>query len=250
MFKLRWYASIGILTYLIFFTANIPASFVVKQLKGPLGRVGVNLQSVTGTIWNGAASVTVKRDQIKVPMIALNWEVHGWKLLIAQLALDYQLRGQGISVVGELDISPHSVSVIDASARLAASLVNVLIEDQGAEISGDIELQSLNVHLTNKRVASASGRLNWGGGQVAYKQGGRTQSVDFPAIVGEFSEKAGGLGLLLSDAVQDRRVVEAEIMPTGWAKVAIMKRILEMLGQMKVGKGGDKPIFEVQQKLF
>ncbi|MBL4867589.1 MAG: type II secretion system protein N [Pseudomonadales bacterium] len=243
---------IGTLSYLAFVLANIPTSFVVNQAGAYVKQQDIAIGEATGTVWNGAVTLLAKHNDNKLPPISMSWRLQLLKILIFQPPFHYQINGVGFQLEGDLGITPRMVSIANTEGQLSSSLINNFTKAEGVEISGQVELKDLNltINFLGRETADAEGELYWGGGEVVYKQGSHPISIDFPAVKGVFSHNEGSLELKIADAAEGKVIGNIEIAPTGWAKVSVMKRVLEMAGQMNVGKNGDKPLIEVQQKLF
>lgn len=251
MFKLRWYLLIGILGYLSFVIANIPANFVLKQVPSISKQKDFLIEGVSGSVWSGAGSIVVKSKGKKLAPVTVKWNLQVWKLLMAKMGLHYEVEGLGFKLAGDASISPTTVIISDTNGHLNAELINTITKPEGVEIDGLVELIELNLKIDfiEKRAEAATGRIYWGGGGLTYKQGRSEQNIEFPAVNGVFSEKEGSLGLTFTDEKNGKVIATGEVAPTGWAKVAVMNYVLELAG-MNPGKSGGKPVFEVKQKLF
>ena len=73
MFKLKWYILIGFLGYVAFVVANIPASMVAKQTVNLVESSPIILKGVSGTVWNGVASVVARQSGGNLPTIGVIW---------------------------------------------------------------------------------------------------------------------------------------------------------------------------------
>ena len=76
--RVKWIAA-GVVAYLIFLLAYLPAEHIVKRLPLP---AHTQIQGVSGTIWNGRASSALLNG---LPVDDLQWSLSPWYLLTASL---------------------------------------------------------------------------------------------------------------------------------------------------------------------
>ena len=124
MLKLRWYILIGVLTYLFVFLANVPARFVVEQLDGQFAQAGVKLKDVSGTVWDGAGTVSARVNGRPLPPMFVDWDMGLWRVFLAQFALDYKVDGQGFQLSGSGRVSPGSLTLANTQGKVDSSLIN------------------------------------------------------------------------------------------------------------------------------
>ncbi|MDP5030406.1 type II secretion system protein N [Paraglaciecola sp.] len=118
--QLSW-VIFGILVYLIFLLIKLPATQVLSRLTLP---PDVNLQGVSGTIWQGQAiSATVQG----LPLQHVQWSLNFLPLLMGQISADVSAgnmrQTDQISLSGSLNIARDRVQMNDVQAYLPTNLV-------------------------------------------------------------------------------------------------------------------------------
>lgn len=86
---------IGVLCYLIFLIALLPASIVLSL--APLPNT-ISLSGVSGSIWSGSIeTVTVQKRQLEL----VQWELSPWDLFLGKAKLDLVVGNRGTAVNGK-----------------------------------------------------------------------------------------------------------------------------------------------------
>ena len=110
--KLGWIAA-GLLAFLFFLVAYLPANQVVGRLTLPNN---TSFTNVSGTVWTGSAGQAVVNG---VPVKHLEWSINPWALLMGQLSLDVKAGNvrntDDIAFSGPLSISLFNTKHIQAS---------------------------------------------------------------------------------------------------------------------------------------
>ena len=252
MLKLRWYILAGVFTYLGILIASFPAYYLLELVPELKNAGPVKIKAVTGTIWSGKADIDVKVDRNSTPIQA-NWVFYPWKLLVAQVGLGLEVEGEGFTFNGSAGVSPTSVSLVDVQGTLDESLINKFAKPQGVEVSGEVNLTGVNIDYnhSSKLAEFAEGELTWAGGNVVYRQGGgRGQNFECPPLKGKFSEEEGSLAFNVTDMNESKTYIALGLDSTGWGKVSVKKRIMELAGQSVQKRSADKAIFEVKHKIL
>jgi len=156
MKKVWWLAALGILAFVLFAVATLPASVVTSQLE----KQGIFLSGVSGSVWNGAAQV-VQSGAVRVGSV--EWNLHPLALFRGRAAADVKLtrvdgfargyveaRGSGRVVLRDasgslpLAVLPPSFVAGGWTGNLNLRLDSVDIVDRWpASIVGTIEVKNL-----------------------------------------------------------------------------------------------------------
>ena len=243
---------VGILAYLVFLLALFPINIAYKILN-PQG-LPVSVEALSGTLWQGSG--VLKERQ--VGRLDVTWSLNPWALVTQQVSADVKVKGQQVRFNGHIDLGlqsfhiPATIQISDAKGYVAADLVNQFARQQRASIQGDLELSALNLsyNLLEKQAQSASGRLVWQGGQVAYPVGRDKRTANMPMLVGQLSTESGNL-LANVSTTSGEAVAQANLKNDGWAGIAIKRRLLDLAGEKWPGQGNaDTSVFEVSEKVF
>lgn len=112
--------ALGFGAYLVFALATLPASVVTERL----GRFGVNVAAVTGTVWHGEAQVLQVANS---NLGAVKWDLHLLPLFTGRLRADVQLNRVDGFARGQVTVSPSGnlqAHGLTASLPLSALPVN------------------------------------------------------------------------------------------------------------------------------
>lgn len=252
MFKLRWYILAGILSYLVFIAMTFPVQFLFEQVKEKTRGTPVEILAIDGSLFSGQSSLKVDVGPRKLPVKA-DWSISPFSLLLGNLGLELKMQGDQFQLDSDVALGMSTLSLSHVNGFVSDELINQFIKPQGAEIDGKVELKDVSLKMNYKdRVAEkASGELYWAGGEVVYRQGRRGQAIEMPPIKGVFaSGEEGNLDFIVMEAKQGLTMGKVSVEPTGWAKISVFKRALQVAGQMKNVPDPNKTIFEVKQKIF
>ena len=121
--KRRWLAwlIIGLLAYGLFLMSLLPAGLVWEQARERgMTPVGVELQAISGTLWNGGAG------QLQTPgglvLSDLRWRFTPGSLFTARLGWDLQATPSGGRAVGHVALGASTVQLSDVRGDLPATL--------------------------------------------------------------------------------------------------------------------------------
>ncbi|WP_299795569.1 type II secretion system protein N [uncultured Shewanella sp.] len=128
---------VGVLFYLVFLIALLPASVVVSL--APLPNT-ISLNGVSGTIWSGEVeSLTVEKRQLEL----VQWELSPWSLFLGKVRLDLVSGNRGTVVNGKGSVT-LSMDGIQAQALRFEAPGSFLVGDTRlpfrTKVGGDISL--------------------------------------------------------------------------------------------------------------
>ena len=105
--SIKWIL-LGILAYLVFLIAKLPASLVLSMLSLPQN---IGIGGVQGTIWNGSATTVVVNN---IAVENVQWDTSFWRLFTGRFALD--LKAGNSRAAGKVSFNgPISISLFDQS---------------------------------------------------------------------------------------------------------------------------------------
>lgn len=121
--KLKWGLA-GLLVYIVFLVAYLPATTALSFVKLP---PNIQVYGVSGTLWHGKAEQLVVNQ---LPVQGVEWELGFFPLLIGNASVDIsagnQRASEEIAFSGHVSISltnPQAISAEDAQAFLPTSLL-------------------------------------------------------------------------------------------------------------------------------
>ena len=246
---ISFYFLIFFIALVVFLFAGLPASVAWKMVQGQVPPT-VKVSQLSGSVWNGQA--TAVSNHIPLGKMKVEWEMEPWKLFLATLALDVKVNADNAMLNGKVELGVGSVGVKSLRGRVEPALINTVGRQFKTRIDApiDLNLQSLTVDLDPKKVRDAQGKVNWEGGNVQYTIAGRRKSSSFPPMTGELSQQ-GEEAILVVEDPAGKEVIRSRIGDDGWAKLEILKHLVDLSGQpWPGGASPDEVIFEVQEKVF
>ena len=153
------YAASFVALYLVFLVVNAPAVLLTKFAPIP---DNVNLQGVTGTIWQTSVDninvAGVNVENIETSLSALS-------LLSLNPSIQFESKGglsDSLTGQGELQLSGEQLTVSHLTAQLPA---NVMVPFLNAPLPisafGQVELHIEELTITGAQCSSASGKVIW-----------------------------------------------------------------------------------------
>ena len=189
-----WLILFGVLVFLGFVVARLPASWVLPDPKR-----GVTCTDADGTIWNGTCTGLTVQQQ---PVGDLSWDVHASRLLAGKLNADIVVtRATGAArgnveiglnkhirardIHADLQLDPDLVSALPMNLRglrgkIHAELAQVRVEGQTLKaIQGVVEARDLTDH-------EGGGAQRWGSYSLTFPPAGGGDPV------GQLRDLGGG----------------------------------------------------------
>lgn len=243
----RKYIVIGILAYLIFVLLMFPVKQIYQLL--PKIPLPIEIVALNGTIWD--AQAVVKTNQIG--QVSVNWQLQAMPMLLGQLQTTWQVKSASANASGQANVSIGGVlTMTDTQLYIQPNIINQVLRAQRVSMAGDIELNVSNLvfDLNSKQTEMAEGRLIWNGGEVSYPNAGKTKQANLPIMVATLKSQDGQLFADVNTS-EGLLVAQGSLKPDGWASVAILKRLLDLLGESWPNKvSDDTRILEVSEKIF
>ncbi len=142
-------AALGILAYLVFALATLPANLLVLRLAPAISAAGVE-----GTVWRGSAQLLQAGS---VSLGSVRWKLHVLPLLLARVKADVELkRSDGFAQTG-VTLSSGQVRFDQLTASLPFSALPPAAAPGGW--SGTINLKLAHLTLQNGWPTQAEGTL-------------------------------------------------------------------------------------------
>lgn len=162
--KTYQYILIGLASFLFFLLLNIPANVAYPYWKQYMGKsVPVELSGVSGSIWDGEASVRVERQQLD----QLHWDFSFLSLLMARLNLDWTLQAAGGQGQGTLSKRFGSVALEDVKAEFPVKDLARLFNLESLSADGTLSIDVDALNLEQGFIVSALGKVSWQNAEFA-----------------------------------------------------------------------------------
>lgn len=160
--KKRYYFLTAIFSYLVIFTATIPARTLTQVIND---NTQLSLQGVTGTLWKGTANTILINNEIRLD--ATSWDFNTWKILTGKIATDLNTHYQDNVITVEIGTSfLGNYFINDLIAKLPASDIAELANIPLVQLSGEIALDIKHAQWAQGTLPVATGEIDWSSASV------------------------------------------------------------------------------------
>ena len=165
----------GLLLYFLFLLVTLPAHWLGEALTRTTGGV-LRLQNASGSIWQGAGTLTLNSVGSAPLTTRLNWDIHPLWLLTGTLRADLQARGEP-SLRARIGVGYKSVQLNDLEAEFpAAQLPTFYPPATLIGPTGKIQLTAGELIFNNKGMTGEA-QLTWLG--AGGRLGGLSEIGDY-----------------------------------------------------------------------
>jgi general secretion pathway protein N len=244
----KWYLLIGLFSYIVFLGLTAPLEFIWPKVQPHLGRLPVQVELVTGTLWQGQARVKIPQ----VGKVTGRWDIQVSDLFTGQLAAKVDLVGDELKLNGFVRVTAEEIEVSDIEAFMSSRYLAPLLRQGKSSLSGEFELNSFKgiFSLGDKKILAADGRLLFSGGDVSFPIDGKVISSKLPILIGVINKPNENVEVAITKT-DGQAIGDGYVQPDGWSGISIRRRFLDILGQKWPADVGEEAvIFEVSQKLL
>jgi len=162
----KWLLLTGVF-YLVFLAWQLPAELCWQWAAPRLGPAVAQVQvaGLSGP-WSDGRMASLQSGSLR--LTDLSWTFRPLGLLAGRLkfALAAKLQGEA-PVTTALTLTPSRQGLQDIRGRIPAGLLSDAVLP-GLKLSGDLNLQDLDLYLKKGRLVSASGSLSWQDAEVSF----------------------------------------------------------------------------------
>lgn len=248
LWSAKWYVLIGLFSFCVCLALTAPLDYIWPKVQPHIGRLPVQVELVSGTLWQGKTRVNIPR----IGKVSGEWDIQLADLLTGQLAAKVNVSGDALKFSGLVRGNADQVEVMQGEAFMSSHYLAPLLRQGRSSLAGDFELSKFNgvFSLANKQIVEANGRLLFNGGDVSFPLDGKTVRATLPILVGAIKKPADNVELIITNT-DSQDVGRGYVQPDGWAGIGIRRRFLDILGlQWPAEVDADKVIFEASQKLL
>lgn len=245
----------GLLAFAVFSVALLPAGLLARAVEDAQG---VALRDVDGTVWRGAAGLTVQGEDLG----RAQWRLDPSALLAGALGITWRLRHENFRFAGAARRGSRAFSA-SASGVLNAAALGRVLGKYHIRLGGDFTFDRLALRVVPQGGEApdhwhAEGDLRWSGGRTTYRLSGQSYDVEFPPLDAELRTTADSVRLqafLQPDGAgrgQSRRkpLLEARLDGDGWLHVSVTRRFTRLAGKPWPGVGEDDVVVTVSEQLL
>ncbi len=248
--KIILYVLVFFISLLLSLLILMPANILWEKILSPqlnVRQVGVDVQKVIGTIWNGQALIAYK-DLSGI----VTWKVEASELLMLSLPLKLKLDSQIGSLEGRVDISFESIDADLKKGQISLGPLSPFFRAERITLDGELFLNNLKVSVQNKQIKSASGLASWSGGEIAYPAGREVHQRNLPSFKAVLDTKSDGVvHLSIRDSQATFDVIDADLAEDGTAMLRITRRLLDLSEEpWSLNSKEQDIVFKVKKMLY
>jgi len=154
------YVVLGLLAYVAFLIATLPAEQALVQLKAQLPAETKTLRAagLSGSIWSGRADVLEVAGQ---RLDKVRWQLKPWSMLGGKLGLVLFLDGKEIAGQADLVVSQDgTVALADVDLRLPADRLSTMFK-LPVGLGGQFTVKLDNAQLQGNQLQRINGVVGW-----------------------------------------------------------------------------------------
>lgn len=215
----------------------------------------VQVDSLSGSIWRGEGLVTVRHNGLPL-QLQLSWRL-GLSSLWQQgalITLDLRHPGTHLTLSATPDLSFTGASG-QLSGHLHPLLLNPVLKQNNAWISGEIRVTDLTWQVSGGRPAAVNGAVIWQGGDTYFinpANPDRPQLIPYPQLA--LKVTTGADRIIAARAValgQSEPLVQVQLQPDGWLNAVVYGRLKQAVPKLPVPvKPADQPLVKYKEKVF
>lgn len=158
---MRWKAALalGLGSYLLFLVLNLPAQQALGWAMKS-GSLPLSLTGVSGTIWSGEAE---SANFERTPLGQLKWQFAPLSLLTGRIGYAIELKDAAEQLSGTLQagMGGGSYRLRDVQGLILADRLAQLMPQRQVHISGKIDMDQLDLDISDGHLTSAAGKIHW-----------------------------------------------------------------------------------------
>ena len=149
---LKW-IGFGVLTFLAFLVATVPAHLAIHQLPQQ-----IKISGIDGTLWNGRAAHLQIQD---FALGEVQWNFKPLHLLLGRIAAEVQFDRPDLQGQGNLIVKLNGIGIENVDIKGDSTLLDTYLSSFGTSVSGEIDLKIQSLHINNIGPQAADGHLIW-----------------------------------------------------------------------------------------
>lgn len=157
---MRWPAAIalGLGSYLLFLLLNLPAQHALGWA-GKGGALPLSVAGVSGTVWSGEAE---NASYQRIPLGQIKWRFKPLSLLGGRIGYTVTLKDAGQQLSGIVKAGMGgSYRLQELQGLLSADRLPQLMNLPRVGIAGKIDMNQLDLDISDGHLTSAQGRIRW-----------------------------------------------------------------------------------------
>ena len=248
------YIVIGLLLFLAFGVAFLPASLATRALE----RVpGADLLQPAGTVWSGSGQLLIDG----APLGRVDWRFRPLRLLTATAAYAIELeippvKGEPGSVAGTIAYALGGELSAQLEGDIDCATLAPLLRRYEVAIDGRLTSEQLHASLDTSapwETLSVDGRIDWSGGLTSYYLANTLARQRLQAMYANIETSRTVPREVQANVYGEESypLLRLSLGASGFAKIGISKRLSQIVGSPWPGGDPDHAIvLEVEQPLF
>lgn len=248
--KVILYFFIFFLSLLVSLILLFPATVLWEKVLSPqlnTKQLGVDVQKIVGTLWNGQALINYKGLSSVV-----HWELEASGLLSLSLPVNINVKSQAGTLHAVVSLSVSSIQAEIKKAEIDLKPLSPIFKAERVVLDGELMINKFAVQVENKQLKSASGMASWSGGDIAYPAGREVHQRSLPMFRAVIETKnTGDIHLSIRDSQATFDVIDADLAVDGNGTLRITRRLLDLSDEpWSLNSREQDVVFKVKKMLY
>lgn len=239
---------LGLVVYGVTLVFWVPAGWLWHKASGHIQLPHqVQVQKVSGQLWNGAAGLNLGGFPARV-----HWQLSWPSVTELALPVEFSVSSSQSRIEGLASLGwPANFEVSGKGAVTVAEFRDLIRQSGGAMIEGQVSVDRFQVAWADNRLQQAEGSGRWPGGLVTWPMGNDTGQARFPPMQANLDTVADGVALTIAEQGASGPAADASIGRDGMMGIRVYKRMVDLAGQpWSDSASPDDVVFRVRQPLL
>ena len=217
------------------------------SLQNSMQTMGLNVESLDGTIWDGQALVRYKGVSSIV-----DWRLKLTKVYTLSLPLELDVRSQAGEIKALVNAGFSGLDMHVLKADIDLSALTPAFRSQRLTLDGNLLAKDLKAKLVGGQLKSAGGTVSWSGGDIAYPAQRATHERSLPSFRATLETRPDGevyAGVRDSGGAFD--VLELSLDSEGQALVKVKRRLLDLADEHWPKNSNEQDtVFKIKKMIY
>jgi general secretion pathway protein N len=240
-------ALVGVFVFIGVIIAMAPATLLVVLAGDRIQIPGVNNFALNGTVWNASGQLQVR----ELPPLDFSWKLSPLSAATGTAATLLTVQSEGLNSQANGRFRHDGGEVRDLSVAVTGEFLNHLMRQYGLELSGDFDLEGVNVDFDQQWLTSLEGSLMWSGGRVHVQTPQDFYTAELPPLKATLNLAGDRIELPIVDAMTEEPLIDVQLRRDGWAAIAVRHAMLNLAGMPPpAGVSTEDPAILIEEQVL
>lgn len=237
--QITWWIT-GVIAFLFFVLLQVPATWLISKFY----KNNQTLQNVSGNIWQGQADW--HKGNLRG---SISWKTRPWDLILLRLGANVEIHSGQTQLNGVVGYGLGKKIIINnMSGQIAPDTLKNIANWQWP--ANAIQLNDLSMRFKGDAgFSDATGKLQWGGGELHYNFAQRQDQMNIPSLNGHVKDESGKLIVEILDQ-RSQKMANISLDQTMMLDVQLTQRMLLNVPSYDGKAGLDTYVISSRQPLI